>query len=378
MAQRASISQIKWLEQRPRQNPAFHARGAFDDEVRHVWDLCDGLTPVAELVEVAFLGERRTREILSALRESGAILLPGETPEDVADLVADWDESWSQTASGRFGVAARPSATGSASVPHTGVRGVLGPPRGARSLETGTIDIEPLRPQEAMAVAEAVDLSAAEKRRAIAMRRAIERGDPHEILGVQPGATRAQLRAAFLARSKEFHPDRHYLRRLGTFGAWLAEIFDAINAAHQELTASFALSSSSAPARRFQTQAEHAAELFEQACELEVARDYVEALRLFKAAITTDGQMKYLRRGTRCAMSAGDLVLAESLAAQAVDIERNDPSTLRLLAQVYVAQNRLERAEIVLTRAIELATSNDSLHRELRRELHQVVQRLAR
>ncbi|NXN99883.1 DNJC4 protein, partial [Rhinopomastus cyanomelas] len=31
--------------------------------------------------------------------------------------------------------------------------------------------------------------------------------DPHEVLGVRPGASPAEIRAAFLARCKEVHPD---------------------------------------------------------------------------------------------------------------------------------------------------------------------------
>ncbi|NWY22515.1 DNJC4 protein, partial [Aphelocoma coerulescens] len=31
--------------------------------------------------------------------------------------------------------------------------------------------------------------------------------DPHSVLGVRPGASPAEIRAAFLARCKEVHPD---------------------------------------------------------------------------------------------------------------------------------------------------------------------------
>ncbi|NXV58125.1 DNJC4 protein, partial [Molothrus ater] len=32
--------------------------------------------------------------------------------------------------------------------------------------------------------------------------------DPHSVLGVRPGASPREIRAAFLARCKEVHPDR--------------------------------------------------------------------------------------------------------------------------------------------------------------------------
>ena len=56
-----------------------------------------------------------------------------------------------------------------------------------------------------------------------------------ELLGVDPGADPKAIRRAYFKKSKKFHPDRYYTKRLGRYGEMLAEIFKQINAAYRFL-----------------------------------------------------------------------------------------------------------------------------------------------
>lgn len=57
----------------------------------------------------------------------------------------------------------------------------------------------------------------------------------HELLGVSPEADRRELRKAYFALSKEFHPDRYFGRELGPFAASLERIFRRLTEAYEML-----------------------------------------------------------------------------------------------------------------------------------------------
>lgn len=57
----------------------------------------------------------------------------------------------------------------------------------------------------------------------------------HEILGVEKAAESDEIRRAFFARSRTYHPDRYFNKELGPYGAYLHEIYKRIVAAHDVL-----------------------------------------------------------------------------------------------------------------------------------------------
>lgn len=236
--------------QRPRQNPVFEPRDAFDMYVQHIWELCDGLTTVDQILELSKLGVNRTLTVLGALRMSGGLLLPGEAPGDVE--VSDWPGA------APIEVADEPSAPARSSRPGRFPRGSDAPP-------------------------------------------------------IAPFDDSARVEG-----------------------------------------------------------------LFNQACVYDTKGNYDDALRLFGVVIRDAPSSENLRRAARCALSAWKLDLAESWILDAIELDSLSPMSLRVLADVYLAQERYERAKVVLTRAIEIANPHGQLISAMRIDLDYVLKLLAR
>lgn len=61
-------------------------------------------------------------------------------------------------------------------------------------------------------------------------------GDHFAVLGIAPSATAEEIRAAYHAESRRFHPDRFFRQELGPFRAKLERIFRRLNEAHAVLS----------------------------------------------------------------------------------------------------------------------------------------------
>jgi curved DNA-binding protein CbpA len=57
----------------------------------------------------------------------------------------------------------------------------------------------------------------------------------YEVLGVAPDVEEAAIREAFFERSKRFHPDRYFSKRMGPYQDLLTEIYKRIVVAHEVL-----------------------------------------------------------------------------------------------------------------------------------------------
>ncbi|HET6612855.1 MAG TPA: J domain-containing protein, partial [Kofleriaceae bacterium] len=165
--------------QRPRPDPSWNPAGkAVTREEYYVLSRIDGHTSIRDIVLISGLAADKALAAVHKLFSLGAIALP-EAPPATATAV-------------------EPS-------------------------------LEPLDAEEAAAMAEDVNLSDAEKRRILAMRRAVHSGDHFVILGLEHTADARALRRAYFRISKQFHPDRFYGRKLGCFGPWLSQIFESAN-----------------------------------------------------------------------------------------------------------------------------------------------------
>ena len=228
-------------------------------------------------------------------------------------------------------------------------------------------------PGEQAALDELNDLSDEERRRILGALRLADTGDPWLLLGVARGTDHRTLKRAFYERSKSFHPDRYYGRRLGTFAARLHAVFEAVTRAHSDLTDVRARARTRADdqveASAPQTPGEYASELFERACEAEISGDSQKALKLFAAVLKLDGQARYLRRAATCALGAGDLYTALDHAQKAAKLEPADPSIARMLAKILRGLGRMVEAEEVLVMALAMKNENDALGSELSADL---------
>lgn len=351
------IPDLGSIAQRPRQNPQFSPSGEFSAEDYYVWTRCDGHTSLKEIILMVGLGFDRGAEILAKLRRSGAILFDGESPESVT------------SSAGSSRRRRRPTSTSEEPPPEQPVFAGV-------STELGELSEE-----EEAALAEEVALGEEEKRRILAVMRQIRDADYFQVLGVGPGAGKRELKRAYFRISKEFHPDRYYGQHLGPFGEWLSKIFETATRAFDTLSdrkqrqAYEARLRGEAPASgqaRSQSPEEHAADLFQRACDLEVRSETEEALKLFAAVSRLAPRPRYLWRAAVCAKNAGKLSDAAEYAKKAADLRPDDPSYLRVVADVHRAADRLQEAEDTLLRALELDTDNDKLLAELKSDLDAV------
>ncbi|HVV82973.1 MAG TPA: hypothetical protein VHE35_07820 [Kofleriaceae bacterium] len=349
------------LTQNPRFDPMTAAFGA---EEYFVWTRFDGATSLKDLLLMTGLPIDRGIAIVRALRRAGAILLPGEKPEEALERAAMF---------ARVEKAERERPT----TPMTAVQVAAftggDTVRGARQAPVagGVAQVMDPTPEEQAALDEANELSDEERRRILGALRLADTGDPWLLLGVARGTDKRTLKRAFFERSKAFHPDRFYGRRLGSFAGRLHFVFEAITRAHADLTDGRARTEADdrLETREPQTPAEYAAELFERACEAEVSGDPEKALKLFAGALKVDGQVRYYRRAATCALGAGDLYTALDHARKATKLEPADPSLARVHAKILRGLGRMEEAEEVLVMALAMKNDNDTLTAELSSDL---------
>lgn len=351
----------------PRQNPACSPDAGWSPEDYYVWTRCDGKTSFRDIILMVGLNPERTVDILRKLRRQVAVLLEGETADSAAAKVR---------------ARATPAPARAPTPAPVASRAPTPDPIDVDRLPEDDIDLGELSAEEAKAMGETVALGEAEKRRLIVFRRKVQQGSYFDVLGVDGAVGRRELKRAYYRMSKIFHPDRYYKRELGSFRPWLTEIFETVSRGFAVLSddrqrhAYVASLRGDAPRERnapkSQTREEHAAELFENACELEIAGQLAEAMKLFGAAIRGDPQPRYLRRAASAGIKAGELSSAEHYAKKAAELRPRDASYARVLADVYRAQSRFGDAERILDAALELNLENDTLARELRTDLDAV------
>lgn len=96
---------------------------------------------------------------------------------------------------------------------------------------------KPSGPQVVDAAAvEQVDLPADRKQEILDLERGLGRLDHYAVLGLRPGATLEEIRQAYYAASRRYHPDRYYGKNLGSFRGRIDRIFRRIAEAYQTLS----------------------------------------------------------------------------------------------------------------------------------------------
>jgi curved DNA-binding protein CbpA len=328
----------------------------------------DGRTSLRQLVLISGFPESRALAILKRLRAEGAILFPGEAPPPPR--------------------APEPRAAEPADAP-------------ARAAARIAV------PEDDPLLAEDVDLGRDQKRAIVAKHRSLANASYFDVLEVAPDADRRTLKAAYRRLSKEFHPDRFFGKRLGSFKAMLAEIFDLASSALEVLsdaekrevyvaslatgepradrqliealstTPPLGIAAADGSRRRAQTappidpaasasERARAAKIYEDAALHHVTGELEKALPEFAEAIAIDPQPRYLRRAAEAALRAQELRLAEEYAKKAQELDANNASTHRVLAKIYVAAGRPADARSALEAASRLDPENPHIAAELR------------
>lgn len=212
-----------------------------------------------------------------------------------------------------------------------------------------------------------------------------------QVLEIATDADRKTIKAAYRKISKDFHPDRFFGKKLGTFKALLAEIFDLASQAMETLSddarredylvslsvpaavldpPSGRAGSGPVPAPRQASVAAanraRAAELFEAACSDQVAGELESALEKFALAIDADPQSRWCRRAAECALKAQKLSIAEKYAKKAKDMDPLNAQSHRILGKALAAGGRIDEARGSLAEALRLDPGNPHILAELR------------
>jgi DnaJ domain len=393
----SDIPDVGATSQKLSQNPAFDPlRAGLSTEDYFVWSRVDGATSVKDLLLMTGFTIEHGVAIVRRLRGLGAVLLPGENTATMAGRAAPAGSGPVPRAATQP-VTVRPREPTPPTVPRIAqprppsqplptVPRAASPAVAAIAPEPGappplTLD-EPTADERIALGEKNVALTPEERTRVLAMQRRTRIGDPWFVLGVNRGADKKALKRSYFKLSKDFHPDRFYGKKLGSFAVRLNEVFESIAHAYAELTEDRteerAPDVGSMQQAQAQTPAEYAVELFDRACAQEMAGDAAGALRVFDAAIRVDGQPRYLKRAATCALGAQQPRVAEDYAKKAAALEPNDPSTQRLLARAFRAVGKPSLAEEVLLMALQLKNENDALGRELRADLTDLRRALAR
>jgi hypothetical protein len=82
---------------------------------------------------------------------------------------------------------------------------------------------------------DATDLPEETKARILRLHRRLKKLSPYEMLGLDKGASRSDIKRAYYAASKELHPDRYYGKHLGTYREKLGDIFARLTECFQKL-----------------------------------------------------------------------------------------------------------------------------------------------
>ncbi|APR84823.1 Tetratricopeptide repeat protein [Minicystis rosea] len=84
---------------------------------------------------------------------------------------------------------------------------------------------------------EDIEIDTDRRRRIVDVYRRLDELSPHELLGIEAQASMKQIKSAYAATAAEFHPDRYFRKRLGSYRPKLEVIFTRLTRAYDTLIA---------------------------------------------------------------------------------------------------------------------------------------------
>jgi hypothetical protein len=411
-------SDVPPLDVAPVLNREFDPQGAkMSPEDYFVLTRVDGRASLRQIMLMVGFPEPHTLEILLRLRKMGAILLPGEAPPERRRVAIGTDAPAALEGVTEAAPPVRASPDAPTVLPPP-ARPTTPPPRASRP----TPPPAPAPPPPAQTVrrrpstqsppsaadhegapertptplprmrrpsaidpallAETCDLSDEQKRAILVKHAGLAGATLFEILDLGPEADKKTIKRSYFRISKEFHPDRFFGKRLGSFEARLAEIFKAATEAYALLDddekreaylsrlergalAALGVDAGAMRPAAAQSKPARAAELFEAACQHEVTGDPVLAMKEFAAAVRLDPLPRYLRRAAEACLRSQELRSAEEYAKKFAALSPQDAQAHRTLAKVLRAQGLHHEALTELELAQKLDPESSHIAGEL-------------
>lgn len=214
---------------------------------------------------------------------------------------------------------------------------------------------------ERAAVVQDVELTLEQRKRFVEMRRLVRRGDAYAIMNIEPGASRREVDTALARLGREFDLAGFGRKRMGSFGDWLGDILEGINAAYMHLCFD-------SPMPKLTVDAEPSAQTPLSSVEVSrKLRAITPTLDEIAGKAPVDVPADVYGDAHR-ALSSGNLSVAEELAKSAVD-KSPDIETLRLLSEVYKRKGLYKKAASILSLAQSMCRDRKTmraLHHDVR------------
>lgn len=255
-------------------------------------------------------------------------------------------------------------------------------PAGAQAPRTAPVEPAPppaARPRHADArPGEGTDREAL-RRRVADLAQRLPALDLYQVLGLTPSAGAPEVRRAFLALAREFHPDRFFHPELADLQGPVNEIFMRINEAHATLSrpASRAAydaersrpAESAAPAPEAREDSRIAAEQYGKAVSLLNAGDVWSAIQSLRWAVSLSPRNARYRDALGAALlgTRKRLHEAEEHCRAAIALEPANPDFRVRLGQVYRTGRLADRAREQFEAALRLDPRHPAARAELER-----------
>ncbi len=207
---------------------------------------------------------------------------------------------------------------------------------------------------------------------------AMRKLDYFEILGVQQSATREDIKRAYFALAKEYHPDKHFSSASSETRAIAQQIYDLISTAHDTLTDPNERKRYVAELESGDRKPDADADVgkilaaegkFQRGEELMRNRQYADAHKLFREAITLYPEEGEFHAWEGWAMFQADPNRAEDAMRsieQAVTLNPKLDKSYLFLGYIHKATGRPDRAERQFEKAIQCNPDCTEALRELR------------
>ena len=364
----------------------------------------DGKLTVGQLCQISGLSAQATMEAIERLWDSGLIELPGhQAPKSEAS----------------FGAVGAPDPQNTPRPPSKALppTPTPPPPKAREQQHEGDYPdhwvLWPVRFErfsfDPAAMAEAVDLTPAQRKELLYTHGVLKHLDHYQLLGVARDAERKEIRTAYFSLSKRYHPDLFYGSELGSFRPKLDDIFKALNGASQSLSskqkrakydkglsrkprAEAATSSLGAPPSQpsepqtgpldlgpsggLQAESEERRKkrdlalstLVKRGERLEAAGHFAQAAQEYERAFSVVPDVRVALRGANLYMRAGGAHLdaAIALAQAAAKLDGSNPKLLLTLGDALEEKGAHAQARQQYEKARELDPSNKVVHRRLR------------